>query len=367
MKKHPIIFIFFSFIIGITFIDILKFNSGYSEVENRNLARRPKFSKENFLNGEYISKYETYVNDNFLLRDKWINLKSMSEFFLGKLENNNIIYGKESYMFDKVLSYDRERFERNMNAINEFIEEYEGNITTIIAPNSYTLYKDNIPWGMKLLDQEKLINEVYSKSNKDNNIELVKVLNQHTDSYIYYKTDHHWTSYGAYLAYEAYIESLGEKSVSLDIMFKNEVNKFYGTYFSKSKKFNAESDILTYYDTNTNITIEIENKVFNGLYDYKKLNTRDKYSIFIRGNNGLSIIKNSDINSEKKLLIFKDSFANSMIPFLSENFKEIHVVDLRSFPYKVSKYMENTNFDEVLILYNLDNFLVDSNIPRIKY
>ncbi|EOU2116686.1 hypothetical protein C0L78_09715, partial [Clostridium perfringens] len=69
----------------------------------------------------------------------------------------------------------------------------------------------------------------------------------------------------------------------------------------------------------------------------------------------------------KKLLIFKDSFANSMIPFLSQNFQEIHVVDLRSFSWKVSEYMKNTNFNEILILYNVENFLRDINISKIKY
>ena len=236
----------------------------------------------------------------------------------------------------------------------------------MIVPNSYTIYEEYIPWGIKLLNQEKLINEVYRANDKDRNIDLVSLFKKNKEEYIYYKTDHHWTSYGAYLAYKAYIESLGEKPIDLNSLKKNEATGFYGTYFSKAKLFSAESDILTYYDID-NITMNIQGGIFESLYDYDKLNTRDKYSVFIKGNNGLTIIENKNIKLGKKLLIFKDSFANSMIPFLSQNFQEIHVVDLRSFSWKVSEYMKNTNFDEILILYNMENFLRDINITRIKY
>ena len=236
----------------------------------------------------------------------------------------------------------------------------------MIVPNSYTIYEEYIPWGIKLLNQENLINEVYKANSKDRNIDLVSLFKKNKEEYIYYKTDHHWTSYGAYLAYKAYIESLGEKPIDLNSLKKNEAAGFYGTYFSKAKLFSAESDILTYYDID-NITMNIQGEIFESLYDYDKLNTRDKYSVFIKGNNGLTIIENKNIKLGKKLLIFKDSFANSMIPFLSQNFQEIHVVDLRSFSWKVSEYMKNTNFNEILILYNMESFLRDISITRIKY
>ena len=326
MKKHPIVYMFFSFIMILTFFDIVKKDNSFSELENRNLARKPIFSISSFLEGKYRDKYEEYINDNFIFRNQWINLKSISEYTLGKLENNNIIYGKENYMFEKNISYDKERFKNNIDSINKF----------------------------------------YKANDKDRNIDLVSLFKKNKEEYIYYKTDHHWTSYGAYLAYKAYIESLGEKPIDLNSLKKNEATGFYGTYFSKAKLFSAESDILTYYDID-NITMNIQGKIFESLYDYDKLKTRDKYSVFIRGNNGLTIIENKNIKLGKKLLIFKDSFANSIIPFLSQNFQEIHVVDLRSFSWKVSEYMKNTNFDEILILYNMENFLRDINITRIKY
>ncbi|MDU4739265.1 DHHW family protein [Clostridium sp.] len=366
MIKYPISILVLTIILFITIIDISNKDKNFSNFENRSLAQRPVFYFDDFLKGRFSKDYERYINDQFVFRDTWIDLKSRSEYLLGKIENNNIIYGKENYMFEKNISYDKERFKNNIDSINKFIDIYEGKVTTMIVPNSYTIYEEYIPWGIKLLNQENLINEVYNGNSKDRNIDLVSLFKKNKEEYIYYKTDHHWTSYGAYLAYKAYIESLGEKPIDLNSLKKNEVNGFYGTYFSKAKLFSAESDILTYYDID-NITMNIQGKIFESLYDYDKLNIRDKYSVFIRGNNGLTIIENKNIKLGKKLLIFKDSFANSMIPFLSQNFQEIHVVDLRSFSWKVSEYMKNTNFDEILILYNMENFLRDINITRIKY
>lgn len=217
----------------LTFFDIVKKGNSFSELENRNLARKPIFSISSFVEGKYRDKYEEYINDNFIFRNQWINLKSISEYTLGKLENNNIIYGKENYMFEKNISYDKERFKNNINSINRFIDIYEGKVTTMIVPNSYTIYEEYIPWGINLLNQENLINEVYRANSKDRNIDLVSLFKKNKEEYIYYKTDHHWTSYGAYLAYKAYIESLGEKPIDLNSLKRMKLQDFMEHIFQR--------------------------------------------------------------------------------------------------------------------------------------
>ncbi|MGG5462071.1 DHHW family protein [Clostridium sp. B9] len=366
MKKNPIVYVFAFILILIFLFDILEPKKSFSEIENRNLAQKPKLSIKSLEDGSYTKNFEAYINDNFLLRDDWISLKSISEYVLGKIENNNIIYGENGYMFDKIDSYDEKRFKKNLEALNMFIDKFDGRVTTMIVPNSYVIYGEYLPLGANLLNQKKIINEIYKSTSKDKNIDLVELFSKHKDEYIYYKTDHHWTTKGAYLAYSEYMSSIGEVPIDLNEFKKNEVNDFYGTYFSKAKAFNAESDVITYYDIE-NITMDIQGEKYNSLYDYEKLNARDKYSVFIRGNNGLTIIKNNEIENGKKLIVFKDSFANSMIPFLSQNFEEIHVIDLRSFSMKVSEYVKNTKIEEVLILYNTESFLDEVNIVRLKY
>lgn len=366
MKKNPILYVFCILILGFSLLDILTLDKEFSELENRKLSKKPIFNLEGILSGQYMKDFEKYVDDQFFLRDEWISLKSISEYALGKIENNNIIYGEENYLFDKIKFYNEERFNKNLEALNEFIDKSEINIETIIVPNSYEIYDEYLPFGANLLNQKSLINKIYESNLKDRNIDLIDLFKNCKNEYIYYKTDHHWTTYGAYLAYCKYIENIGDAKVSLEDLNENLVCEFYGTYFSRAKNFNAKGDILAYYDFE-NVSMDIQGEKFNSLYDFEKLKSRDKYSAFIRGNNGLTVIKNENLKNNKKVVVFKDSFGNSFVPFLTNNFEEIHVIDLRSFPYKVSEYLKNTDFNQCLILYSLENFLYDVNLMKLKY
>lgn len=364
MKKNPLLYCFLITLFLFTSIDILKDDKKFSDLENRNLKSRPKFSLGKYFDGTYPKNYEGYMSDQFLMRNIWIDLKSRSEYVLGKLENNDIIYGKNGYLFEKFTKADKERIESSVNSINTFIENVDIPVSVLIAPNSYEVYKELLPSNINLVSQEDGINEIYSKIKGGNNINLLDEFKGNS-SYLYYKTDHHWTTEGAYLAYCEFMKSIGEKPISLEDYKEINVEEFYGTYYSKAKPFNVSSDTLTYYEFD-NITLEINGKKFNSLYDLEKLKTRDKYSTFIYDNNPLTIVRNTKLNNNKKLLVFKDSYANSMIPFLTQNYEEIHVIDLRSFHSKISEYISMEEFEDILILYNYINFTRDGNLFKLK-
>jgi len=336
----------------------------FSDLENRKLKTKVEFNLKGFFNGSFSKNYEEYVNDQFVMRDQWINLKSRSEYVLGKIENNDIIYGEDKYLFDKFTKIDEERMIGNVKGVNKFIENTDKDVSFMIVPNSYEIYREKLPTGSPLINQQIEINKIYEDTEGSNDIDLLKVMSSNKEDYIYYKTDHHWTTYGAYIAYKEFIESIGEKSVNLEGLEEVRVNDFYGTYFSKAKPFNAISDVLTYYNFE-NIEMDIQGEKYNNLYDYSYLYSRDKYSMFLRGNNAITVIKNKNLTNGKKLLVFKDSFGNSMIPFLTQNFEEIHVVDLRSFMLKVNDYVKENDFDNILIIYNLTNFARDANIIKL--
>lgn len=367
MKKNYLLYSFVRVIILFTIVSLISGDKEFSELENRKLKTNVKFTIKNFLDGSFQEDYESYINDQFPLRDNWISLKSMNEYILGKIENNGIIYGNDEELFEKFDSLDEEKLKNNVGAINNFAETYYDKVSLMIIPSSYEIYKENLPMGSPIILQEELINKIYNFSTFSNNIDVMKELLDNKNSYIYYKTDHHWTTYGAYLAYCKFIDSINGNKVNLENFKEVELPNFYGTYYSKAKPFNIEPDIMTYYDFN-NLTMEIVgDKIYDSIYDYSKETLRDKYSLFLYGNNPLTIIKNKDIKNNKKILVIKDSFGNSLVPFLTQNYEEVHVIDLRHFSSKLSSYLQENDFEDILIVYNFINLATDNNVLRIKY
>lgn len=367
MKKNYLLYYFVIVIILFTMIGLISSDKEFSELENRKLKTSVTFSIKKFFDGVFQKDYESYINDQFPLRDNWISLKSINEYILGKIENNGIIYGSNGELFEKFDSLDEEKFKNNVEAINNFAETYYDKVSLMIIPSSYEIYKENLQMGSPIIMQEELINKIYNFSSFTNNIDVMKELLDNKNSYIYYKTDHHWTTYGAYLAYCKFIDSINGNKVNLENFQEVELPNFYGTYYSKAKPFNIEPDIMTYYDFN-NLTMEIVgDKIYDSIYDYSKETLRDKYSLFLYGNNPLTIIKNKDIKNNKKILVIKDSFGNSLVPFLTQNYEEVHVIDLRYFSSKLSNYLAENNFEDILIVYNFINLATDNNILRLKY
>ena len=367
MKKKYLLYSFIVIVLGLTIVSFISDNKTFSELENRNLKTKVTFNLKDFFNGSFQKNYETYINDQFPLRDKWISLKSRSEYVLGKVENNGIIYGNNDELFEKFDTIDEEKLKNNINAINLFSKKNLDKVSLIIAPNSYEIYRENLPLGSRQIRQDAIIKEIYSSLKYTNNIDVFNVLMKNKGKYIYYKTDHHWTTYGAYLAYLEFTKSLGLQPIDINSLIEVNVSNFYGTYFSKAKPFNINGDNLTYYEFD-NLTMNIVgDAVYESIYDYSKLEIRDKYSMFLNVNNPITIIKNSELKNGKKLLVIKDSFANSLVPFLTQNYEEIHVIDLRSFSSKISEYIKENAFDNILILYNFINLSTDNSIIKLKY
>ncbi len=368
--KYPISILVLTIILFITIIDISNKDKNFSNFENRSLAQRPVFYFDDFLKGRFSKDYERYINDQFVFRDTWIDLKSRSEYLLGKIENNNIIYGKDNFLFEKYEKVDEENLAKNIDSVLGFIKKIpNNNVNFMIIPSSYTIYKDYLPYGINLVDQEFYINNIYNYLSNYNNtktISLIDMFKENNDKYIYYKTDHHWTSFGSYLAYSEFVKNNNLSLVDINNLNKHEVNNFYGTYFSKSKNFNAESDLITYYDV-PNLSVSIDGVPVDNINDNSKWSSSDKYSAFLRGNNGLTIIQNNDISNNNKILVLKDSFGNSFIQYLVNNYKEVYVVDLRGFIGSFNEFFKSNNFDDVLIMYNFINLADDVNISKIKY
>ncbi len=372
MKKilqYPLLLVFCLFILTLSLANILKPDRSFSELENRYLEKRPSFSIKSFLNSTFSSKYESYLNDQFIFRDGWITLKSVSESALGKTENNGIIYSKDSYLFEKLLTSEETQLQKNLNALQIFLQNYPGDATVGIVPSSYEILRNKLPAGLENVDQAEAINRIYQTVGNGTvtTLPLLEALQNHKEEYIYYRTDHHWTTLGAYYGYEAYCLEKGLEPALLNFPAK-EVEDFYGTYFSKAKLHSAQSDTITYYEIPiAEMTADLEEK--EGLYQVEQFSKRDKYAAFLYGNHGLTVIRSEHFDKTehpKRLLVIKDSFANCLVPFLTQNYDEITVIDLRHFSIKISSFLDGQEFDDTLILYNYLNFSNDTNLYKLN-
>ena len=395
IRKYPLLVVFATFMMVYYCLDMYASRKEFSELENRSLKQRPKFSWASLVSNEYTKKYEEYINDQFVFRDQWISIKSVAESAIAKVENNGVAYGRDHYLFGVKTTVDAPQMEKNADYLNQFLESYQCHVTFGLIPNSYEMMRDYLPTGLGAIQiqQQPVIDRLYSQV-RGRNLETLDVsgalaslngmaLTAYTgDPGSYYRTDHHWRIEAAHTAYAAYCQARGLDYATLEELapLRREEANFYGTYYSKAKRYGQPADTLVWYDIPTTsvrinekdyVTDEKNNKIpVTGLYQTEKFATRDKYAAFLYGNNGLTVIK-SDNNKNKqpgktsRLLLVKDSYANSLVPFLTYSYDEIYVVDLRGLGQKMSTLLKKTEFDDLWVLYNFENFESDRNFARL--
>lgn len=365
-----LIFIFFIFIVLI--LNILTKDKSFSESENRNLKTKPKFSIEKLLYNNFTKKYEQYISDQFIFRNFFVNIKSSVEKLIGKKENNNVYICDDKYLISKFNKPNKEDINEKLKAINTFIKVNSKLSNYImIVPTKIKTLEDKLPFFAPSYDQLKYINNFYSSLDKSvKKINVFDILNNNKNKYIYYKTDHHWTTEGAYLAYLEFCKTAKlTPKLSKDYNIDTVSNSFYGTLYSKSGIKSVSPDKINVYipkkEDNVIVNYIEEKKKSVSLYNSKRLNTKDKYSLFTDGNHPLIKI-NTSSESDKNILIIKDSYANSIVPFLTTNYKNILVVDLRYYANKIQDLIKDNNITDTLILYNANTFFEDESILDIS-
>ena len=369
MKKrriYPTALLLFGFIAVATIADLVNPVRTFSEMENRELKTTSRFTMSRLFSGEFQSRYEEVVADQFVGRDEWITLKSMTESALLKTENNGILYGKNGALFGKLTSYNKEQLDKNIGFLGQFASAHD-NVTFGIIPSSYTYSLDQLPVGNGQIDQLPIIADI--QQTLGDSIEwfdAAGLLAAQDSESLNYNTDHHWRGTTAYLAYTALCEQMGLEPISTDQLTLREVEDFYGSYFSKCKKAGTEPDTLTFYDLPFEVDVTVDGAEKDGWYDPAQLDKRDKYGAFLYGNGGLTILSRQE-QPEKpsNLLLIKDSFSNALAPLFTANFDNVYIVDLRSYPAGLTALCEQTDFENIVVLYNFENLESDTNFYRI--
>lgn len=325
------------------------------------------------MSGEFTSNFEIYVTDQFLGRDNWIGLKTLSQLAIFKKDNGRVYFGSDDYLFDISTGIDEEQFNLNMDNVNKFIKnvkEYNNRIpiTALLVPTKAEVLRDKLPLYAPVMNESEVVEKI--KQRLDGRIQILDLiipLKEYSNEYIYYRTDHHWTTNGAYYGYKEYMEEMEDTALGKDKFKINEVsNNFYGTSYRKANYYRGDPDTINTYTPNQSIDYEIMfNNQFKSkeLYDDKYLDEVDQYSYFLGGDKALIQIETSTQNN-KTIVVIKDSFANSLIPFLMAHYNNIVIVDTRYYNASIKDLIKDIDIDEILLLYNIQNFTNEKSFFR---
>lgn len=359
--KKALVILFVAFLGGFLLLNIALPDRTFSDMENRNLAGKPALSLGSVFSGRFESDAESYVTDQFALRDHWIALKAYAERLLGKRENNGVYICSDT-LIERIDEPDADRLAANLSAVSRFAESSAVPVYFTLIPSAAEIWRDKLPAGAPRCDERALIERLAAETQAVS-IDTLSALSAHSDEALYYRTDHHWTSLGALYGAQALLDGMGIETCAADSAPVCVTDAFYGTLYSRSGARYIQPDGIDVYVPGGEITvthIEGEKEVVTGLYDAEKLAVKDKYAFFMGGNQPLAVVRTG--NEGKKLLLIRDSYADCEIPFLCGAFSEIHALDLRYYRDSLSAYIEENGIDCVAISYSLRSFVGDTNL-----
>lgn len=369
-KLVGIIFILTLFLFLI--INVIVPDREKSVQENRMLATKPKFRLSSLISGDYDEKFEAYMDDQFVGRDMWRKLKVAVDRIGGSRLENGVYIGTNGQLLDQIEVADENHLAANIKAIKSFSESQSKiPVRMMLVPDAANVLNHSLPALAKPEDQTQMFSMV--RKDLGDSVEWIDVsteLNKHKTEKIYYKTDHHWTTLGAFYAFQAAAPSLGiDGDLSGKYVSYTVSDSFNGMLASKSGVNFGEKEQIDIYvpteeDTDLIVDYVDEGKRSTSLYDSSKLKEKDQYTVFLGGNSSLLDIRTVS-TSTKRLLLVKDSFANSFIPFLTPYYREIVVVDPRYYSGTINDLMDSYRISEVLFLYSGNTFFKDNNISGV--
>ena len=343
-----------------------------SELENRALESRPRFNLTTVLSGDFMEQWEKYLSDQFAGRNTWRRVKVGLDRLGGAKMENNIYIGKGGQLMENIEVPDEDQLDANMTAIQNFAQTYEGiPVTMMLVPDAACILTDRLPAFAEVEDQRQMFSMAERKLGDSVNwIDTVSILNKHKSEKLYYKTDHHWTTQGAFYVFQDAAQTFGiEGDVSDDFVSYTVTDSFNGVLAASSGVGLDERELIDIYvptegDDDVIVDYVDEGRKTTSLYDSSKLDTRDKYGVFLGGNTSVIDIKTVS-TSQKRLLIVKDSFADCFIPFLAPYYREIVVVDPRYYSGTMDEIMDTYRITDALILYSGNTFFTDNNISGV--
>ena len=368
--------VFLIFIYGMALWFIFSPKPDYSSTENRYLQTSPEVTAEKLLSGDFGSAVETFFADSFPQRNTWVGLNAYTALAVGNNGASGVYNCKNGYLINKPVSIEN-NLDKNIGAVADFAKSINTPTTVMLVPSTGYIVDDVLPTFHDKYNDDEDISKISSTLSKDK-IGFVDLRERFKSEYkngsqLYYKTDHHWTTKGAYTGYQELCKALGITPIDDSTLKKDSYPDFYGTTYSSSGFWLTPPDNIEIWNnpknSDRNISVKITEganiKTSGSMYFTDHLKEDDKYPVFIDGNHALTEITNTNAKNGTILLI-KDSFSHSLAPFLAENYSKVVLVDLRYYKESVSDLVTTYNPEQVVVLYGIDNLATDTDIVWLK-
>ena len=367
MKAKPTVITFCVLLFGIALLNVFSPVKLMSESENRQLEQMPKLTWNTLKSGDFTRKFENFITDQFVARDTWVGAKTAVEAGFGRKSAKSVYFAKENYLIEMFDSIDHAFYSRNLGHVANFANKVEEElgipVQTMLVPTASHVLADKLPSFAPELDQSALLSE--AEQLLPHFINVSDTLSMHCNEYIYYRTDHHWTSLGALYAYNYWREQNGESTHQISD-FEQEVlsEEFYGTTYSKARLYSTPPDTITAYIASVLLLLVNYNFgqiVTDSIYERSFLEQKDKYSVFLNANQP-NVQITTGLENGRRLLLIKDSYANAFVQPALADFEQVHVIDLRYYRKSAYDYIAEYGITDVLVQYNLKGFSSDPNL-----
>lgn len=368
--------VFLIFIYGMALWFLFSPKTDYSSSEKRYLQKFPDANVEKVLSGEFGSEFETFFADQFPQRNTWVGINAYTTLAEGNNGASGVYNCKNGCLINKPVSTEN-NLDKNIAAVADFAKSIDTPTTVMLVPSTGYIADDVLPTFHDKYNDDENISKISSTLSKDK-ISFVDLRERFKSEYkngsqLYYKTDHHWTTKGAYTGYQELCKALDITPIDDSTLKKDSYPDFYGTTYSSSGFWLTPPDNIEIWSNPNNSSKNISVKITEGaniktsgsMYFTDHLKEDDKYPVFIDGNHALTEITNTNAKNGTVLLI-KDSFSHSLAPFLAENYSKVVLVDLRYYKESVSDLVTTYNPEQVVVLYGIDNLATDTDIVWLK-
>jgi len=342
----------------------------FSEKEKRYLEKAPELTAESLLSGEFGEQAEEYVADHVPGRDLFVMLSAYYDLYSNRQVTKEVYLAADGRLVEAPVVMDAQTVERNMNAVNSFASSSDVPVELMIVPSAGFMYEDTLRGLHDPYADGGIIAGIYARAG--DNVSTVDLLPAITaarsEGEIFYRTDHHWTAFGAYTAYREYMSLRGRSCPDRSEYTVESYSGFRGSTYSRSGLWMTPAEDIELWkrDIPLTVTNAESETAHEGVFYEERLCEPDKYTVYLDGNHSLVRIDNAADDAEGKLLVIRDSYSNCLGTFLAGSYETVVLVDLRYYRKPVSGLLLEGGFTDVLVCYSIGNFMTDSNIAMLR-